>query len=72
MPEARRTDDDLRPFTLYERPALVNGAAGIVAAQQGRAYSVAGFAVRGEKIVEVDVLADPHRLQRLDLADLDE
>jgi RNA polymerase sigma factor (sigma-70 family) len=50
------------------RPALVNGAAGIVAfAPDGRLFSVVGFTVRLGKIVEIDVLADPARLKRLNL-----
>jgi hypothetical protein len=31
-----------------------------------------GFTVRGGKIVEIDVLADPARLRQLDLALLDD
>jgi len=31
-----------------------------------------GFTVSGGKIVEIDVLADPERLRRLDLAFLDD
>jgi RNA polymerase sigma factor (sigma-70 family) len=54
------------------RPALVNGAAGFVAfAPDGRPFSVVGFTIRLGKIVEIDVLADPARLGRLDLAVLD-
>jgi hypothetical protein len=30
-----------------------------------------GFTVRGGQIVEIDILADPARLRRLDLAVLD-
>jgi hypothetical protein len=30
-----------------------------------------GFTVRGGKIVEIDILADPERLSRLDLTVLD-
>src|SRR5512133_3130256 len=56
----------------FARPALVNGAAGIVAAPGGRPVSVLGFTVRGGKIVEIDILADPQRLSRLDLAELEE
>jgi len=53
----------------FARPALVNGAAGIVAfAPDGRPFSVVGFTVKGGKIVEIDVLADPARLTRFDLA----
>ena len=55
------------------RPALVNGAAGIVSwSPDGRPFSVMGFTVRGGKIVEIDVIADPERLSRLDLALLDD
>jgi RNA polymerase sigma factor (sigma-70 family) len=53
------------------RPALVNGAAGVVAAPRGRPFSVLGFTVSGGRIVEIDILADPERLRRLDLAVLD-
>ncbi|MGQ0804349.1 MAG: RNA polymerase sigma factor SigJ [Actinomycetota bacterium] len=58
----------LSPFV---RPALVNGAAGVVVAPGGRPFSVMGFTVRGGKIVEIDAIADPERLARLDLAVLD-
>jgi RNA polymerase sigma-70 factor, ECF subfamily len=53
------------------QPALVNGAAGVVIAAEGRLFAVVGFTVRGGKIVEIDILADPARLRRLDLAVLD-
>jgi RNA polymerase sigma factor (sigma-70 family) len=59
----------LSPFV---RPALVNGAAGVVVAPHGRPFSVMGFAVAGGKIVEIDAIADPERLERLDLAILDD
>jgi RNA polymerase sigma factor (sigma-70 family) len=53
----------------FARPALVNGAAGVVArAPDGRPFSVMGFTVRKGKIVEIDILADPERLRQLDLA----
>jgi RNA polymerase sigma factor (sigma-70 family) len=54
----------LSPFV---RPALVNGAAGVVVVAQGRPLSVMAFTVRGGRIAAIDVLADPERLQRLDL-----
>ena len=53
------------------RPALVNGAAGLVAIVRGRPFSVLGFTVSDGRIVEIDVLADPERLARLDLTMLD-
>ena len=50
------------------QPALVNGAAGAVAASGGQLFAVLGFTVRRGKIVEIDVVADPARLRQLDLA----
>jgi RNA polymerase sigma factor (sigma-70 family) len=52
-------------------PALINGAAGVVWAAEGRPFSVVGFTVRRRRIVAIDVLADPARLQRLDFDVLD-
>jgi RNA polymerase sigma factor (sigma-70 family) len=54
------------------RPALVNGAAGVVMAAWGKPFAVVGFTVRHDKIVEIDIFADPARLRRLDLAVLDD
>ena len=54
----------LAPFS---RPALVNGAAGAVTAPGGVPRAVMGFTVAGGRIVEIDILADPERLSRLDL-----
>ena len=53
---------------LIVRPALVNGTAGIVSWRpDGQPFSVMGFMVARGKIVEIDVLADPERLRRLNL-----
>lgn len=47
---------------------LVNGTPGIISwDENGQLFSVMGFTVRGGKIAEIDVLADPERLGRLDL-----
>jgi RNA polymerase sigma factor (sigma-70 family) len=55
------------------RVALVNGAPGIVSwFPDGRPLSVMGFTVTHGKIVEIDVLADPARLQKLDLTLLED
>ena len=54
------------------RPALVNGAAGFVLTPDGRPRSVIGVIVRGGKIVEIDVVADPERLRKLDLGLLED
>jgi RNA polymerase sigma-70 factor (ECF subfamily) len=47
------------------RPALVNGAAGVVATVDGRPVAVMGFTVTGGKIVEIDGIADPERVRRI-------
>jgi hypothetical protein len=52
----------------FARPALVNGAVGAVWAPGGRPRFVFGFTITRGKIVEIDILADPERLRRLDLA----
>jgi hypothetical protein len=54
------------------RPALVNGAMGVVVAPRGRLLMVLGFTISGGKIVEIDAIADPARLHQLDLAVLDD
>jgi RNA polymerase sigma-70 factor (ECF subfamily) len=56
---------------LHTRAALINGAAGTVNLRDGEPASVAGFTVRGGRITEIDILADPDRLRGLDLAILD-
>jgi RNA polymerase sigma factor (sigma-70 family) len=56
----------------YVRPALVNGAAGVVVAPGGRPFSVMAFTVARGRIVEIDALSDPERLAQLDLAILDD
>jgi RNA polymerase sigma-70 factor (ECF subfamily) len=63
------TSGRLSPFV---RPALINGAAGVVVAAHGRPLFVMAFTVAGGKIVAIDVLADPERLHGLDLAVLDD
>jgi RNA polymerase sigma-70 factor (ECF subfamily) len=54
----------LSPFV---RPVLVNGVAGVVVAPQGRLFSVMAFTVAGGKVAAIDALADPARLERLEL-----
>jgi len=46
----------------------VNGAAGAVWAPGGRPRVLFGFTIAGGKIVEINLVADPERLRRLDLA----
>jgi RNA polymerase sigma factor (sigma-70 family) len=56
----------------YVRPALINGAAGVVVAPQGRVFSVLGFTVADGRIVAIDALVDPDRLAQLDLTVLED
>jgi len=55
----------------YVRPALINGAAGVVVTPEGRPFSLMGFTVVDGQIVEIDVITDPVRLAKLDLTVLD-
>lgn len=48
-------------------PVLVNGTAGAVIVEEGRAITVMGFTVSGGKIVEIDAITDPGRLSQLEL-----
>ena len=52
--------------------ALVNGAAGLVWAAGGQPRVVFEFTTAGGKIVTIELVADPERLRRLDLAVLNE
>ena len=52
-------------------PALVNGAAGVVVMVGGRPFSVLGFVVVDDRIVEIDAIADADRVRRIAAAVLD-
>jgi RNA polymerase sigma factor (sigma-70 family) len=54
---------------LSNQVVLVNGNIGVVSRlPDGRLLSVIGFTIAGDKVVEMDILADPDRLSRLDLS----
>ncbi len=53
------------------RFALVNGAAGFVVFAGDRPFAILGFTIRGDRIAEIDILANPERLARIDLSALD-
>ena len=50
---------------VHLRPALVNGAAGVVVTMGGQPITVMGFTVAAGKIVAIDAIADPERLRRI-------
>jgi hypothetical protein len=54
------------------RPALVNGAAGVVVTVGGRPFAVLGFTVTAGRIVEIDAIADPDRVRGIAAAVLDD
>jgi len=53
----------------FARPALVNGALGLVNIQHGKLASVMGLTIVDGKIVAMDILADPVRLAQLDISE---
>jgi RNA polymerase sigma factor (sigma-70 family) len=54
------------------QPMLIDGALGLAWAPGGRLSRVLRFTINGRKIVQAEVIADPERLSKLDLAVLDE
>jgi RNA polymerase sigma-70 factor, ECF subfamily len=57
-------------LNLEVRPALVNGGPGAVTTRDGRLFAISGFTIRDGRIVEMDILADPARLEQVDLSAL--
>ncbi|MEV6422328.1 hypothetical protein [Streptomyces sp. NPDC051662] len=55
----------------FAEVALVNGTVGVVVAPRGRLFLAITFTIDGERITGYEVIADPARLQRLELAVLD-
>ncbi|MCW0215619.1 MAG: sigma-70 family RNA polymerase sigma factor [Pseudonocardia sp.] len=49
-------------------PVLVNGAPGVVGTVDGRVFAIMGFTIERGLVVEIDILADPERLARMDLS----
>ncbi len=50
------------------RPALVNGAIGIVVAPRGKLVRALRFTIANDKITEIEVIGDPARLGELDVS----
>lgn len=55
-----------RQFAEYARPALVNGAVGVVTAPDGQPLSVTALTIVDGRIVAMDILSDPERLASLE------
>jgi RNA polymerase sigma factor (sigma-70 family) len=51
----------------HARAVLVNGAAGLLVAPQGQPLAVLAFTIKDERIVAIDILADPRHLRRIGL-----
>jgi RNA polymerase sigma factor (sigma-70 family) len=67
----RGAENVARQAELFARPgpearlALVNGAVGAVVSLQGKLLAVAAFTIAGDRVVELNILADPRRLEQL-------
>ncbi len=56
------------PLGRFARPVLVNGGPGFLVARDGEPLALMAVTVHDGRITEMDVLADPDRLARLDLS----
>jgi RNA polymerase sigma factor (sigma-70 family) len=52
----------------FARPAMLDGTVGVVIAPRGRLIRALKFTFAGNRIAQIDVVADPARLDGLDLA----
>jgi RNA polymerase sigma-70 factor (ECF subfamily) len=55
----------------FNRPALVDGAVGVIVAPRGRLFRVLRFTFEDGRIAQVDVVADPERLRQVELGVLE-
>jgi RNA polymerase sigma factor (sigma-70 family) len=71
---ARQTQSGLAAAlrTAHLRPALVNGAAGVIVTVRGRPVTVIGFTVADGRIAEIDAIADPERVRKIAAAAFDD
>jgi RNA polymerase sigma-70 factor (ECF subfamily) len=53
-------------FARFARPATVNGAAGLIVVPRDRPIAVLGFTISHDRIVELDLIADPDKLSALE------
>ena len=59
---ARQVITEGHRFARFCRPALVNGAPGIVAIAPNGPIAVAGLTITGGRIVAIDLVLDPAKL----------
>jgi RNA polymerase sigma-70 factor (ECF subfamily) len=52
---------------LTRQRVLINGAAGMIMLMDGRPFSICAVTVKNGRLAELDFLADPERIARLDL-----
>jgi len=55
------------PLGRFARPVLVNGGPGLLVARDGEPVALLALTVQDDRVVEMDILADPVRLAALDL-----
>lgn len=55
-------------FARFARPAIVNGAAGLIVVPRDRPLAVLGFTISADRIVELDLIADPDKLKAIPIA----
>ncbi|TVZ01434.1 sigma-70 family RNA polymerase sigma factor [Trebonia kvetii] len=58
------------PLGRHSRPVTVNGSPGFMVVTNGEPFAVISLTVKEDRITEMDILADPERLARLDLSDV--
>jgi RNA polymerase sigma-70 factor (ECF subfamily) len=54
-------------FVSFARPAVVNGSAGLIVVPRDRPIAVLSFTIANDRIVEIDLVADPDKLRALSL-----
>jgi RNA polymerase sigma factor (sigma-70 family) len=58
------------PLGRFARPVLINGAPGVLLAPNDQPLALIAMTIQDDKITEINILADPERLSRLNLTDV--
>jgi RNA polymerase sigma-70 factor, ECF subfamily len=66
---ARRVLQQGTPLAHLARPALVNGAAGLVVGKPNRPIAIVGFTIANGRIAAIDLITAPEKLRRLVVPD---